>query len=85
MQRSEKKNISPSIFNFFSVLMPPSSGIAKSVDSFSDKVRILRRDFFCIEACNDAEEGQIALDVFAPFVLTQAEAEYLIKLGLRFG
>ena len=69
----------------FSVLMPPSSGITESVDSFSDKVRVLRSEFFCIIACDNAEEGQIALDVFAPFVLTQAEAEYLIKLGLRFG
>ena len=76
--------------------MPPSSGITESVDSFFDEVRILRRDFFCIlamasvpggraEACDDAEEGQITLDVFAPFVLTQAEAKDPIKLCFRFG
>ena len=54
----------------FSVLMPPSSGITESVDSFSDKVRVLRGKFFCIKACDDAEEGQITLNVFTPFVLT---------------
>ena len=69
----------------FSVLMPPSSGITESVDSFSDKVRILGGEFFCIKACDDAEEGQIALDIFAPFVLTQAEAKDLIKLCFRLG
>ena len=69
----------------FSVLMPPSSGITESVDSFSDKVRVLRSDFFCVKARNDAKEGQIALDIFAPFVLTQAEAEDLVKLRLRLG
>ena len=55
------------------------------MDSFSDKVRVLRSDFFCIKACDNAEEGQITLDVFALFVLTQAEAKDLIKLGLRLG
>ena len=65
--------------------MPPSSGITESVDSFSDKVRVLRSDFFCIKACDNAEEGQITLDVFAPSVLAQAEAKDLIKLCFRLG
>ena len=65
--------------------MPPSCGIIEGKDTLFDEVRILGGEFFCINACDDAEEGQIVLDIFAPFVLTQAEAEYLIKLGLRFG
>ena len=82
--------------SFFSVFIPPISGIIEGEGTFFYEIRILGCEFFCIlamasvpggraVACNDAEEGQIALDVFAPSVLTQAEAKDLIKLCFRLG
>ena len=65
--------------------MPPINSIIKGKNTLFDKVRVFGAKFFGVVACNDAEEGKIALDVFAPFVLAQAEAEDLVKLGLRFG
>ena len=65
--------------------MPPINSIIKGKNTLFDKVRVFGAKFFGVVACNDAEEGQIALDVFAPFVLAQAEAEDLVKLRLRLG
>ena len=65
--------------------MPPIDSIIEGKNTLFDKVRVFGAKFFGVVACNDAEEGQIALDVFAPFVLTQAEAKDLIKLCLRLG
>ena len=65
--------------------MPPAGGIAEGINSFTDEVRILGCQFFCVEACNDAKEGEITLDVFAPMVLPQAPAKDVVKLGLRLG
>jgi len=65
--------------------MPPTGGIAEGVNSFTDEVRVLGCQFFSVEACNDAEEGEITLDVLTPMVLPQAEAKDVVKLGLRLG
>ena len=65
--------------------MPPTGGITKSINTLADEVRVLGRQFFCVEACNDAKEGEIALDVLTPMVLPQAEAKDVVKLGLRLG
>ena len=65
--------------------MPPAGGIAEGINSFTDEVWGLGCQFFSVEACNDAEEGEIALDVFTPMVLPQAEAKDVVKLGLRLG
>ena len=65
--------------------MPPAGGIAEGVNSFTDEVRVLGRQFFCVEACNDAKEGEIALDVLTPMVLPQAEAKDVVKLCLSLG
>ena len=87
MKNLRKALIIPLILKklMISVLIPPICGIVEGKDTLFDKVRILGGEFFCIKASNDAEEGQIALDIFAPFVLTQAEAKDLIKLCLRLG
>ena len=69
----------------FSILMPPIDRIVKGKDTLFDEVRILGGEFLWIKACNDTKEGKNALDVFAPFVLIQAEAEDLIKLCFRLG
>ncbi len=65
--------------------MPPECGIVEGVDALADKIGVLGRKLFGIVACNDAEERKIALDIFAPFVLTQAPAKDIIKLCLRLG
>ena len=41
--------------------MPPAGDITKGINSFTDEVRVLGCQFFCIEACNNAEEGEITL------------------------
>ena len=46
--------------------MPPINSIIKGKNTLFDKVRVFGAKFFGVVACNDAEEGQIALDVFAP-------------------
>ena len=65
--------------------MPPTGGITKSINTLADEVWVLGRQFFSVEACNDAEEGEVTLDVFTPMVLPQAEAKDVVKLGLRLG
>ena len=65
--------------------MPPTGGITKSINTLADEVWLFGCQFFSVEACNDAEEGEVALDVFAPMVLPQAEAKDVVKLGLRLG
>ena len=65
--------------------MPPAGGIAEGINSFTDEVRVLGCQFFSVEACNDAEEGEVALDVLTPMVLPQAPAKDVVKLGLILG
>ena len=55
----------------------------EGIYTFADEVGVLGGEFGSIEACNDADESEITLDVVAPMVLAQAEAEYVVKL--RFG
>jgi hypothetical protein len=55
---------------FFSILIPPASGIAEGIDAFTDEVWVFGGEFGGIEACNDAEERWITLDVFAPMIQT---------------
>ena len=65
--------------------MPPAGGIAEGINSFTDEVRVLGCQFFCVEACDDAEEGEISLNVFTPMVLAQTPTKDVIKLCLRLG
>ena len=39
--------------------MPPTGGIAEGINTLADEVRVLGRQFFCVEACNDAKEGEV--------------------------
>ena len=65
--------------------MPPECGVVEGVDALADEIGVLGGELAGVKACNDAEERQIALDVFAPFVLPQAPAKDVIELGLRLG
>ena len=65
--------------------MPPECGVVEGVDALADEIGVFGGELAGIEACDDAEERQIALDVFAPFVLAQAPTKDIIKLGLRLG
>ena len=69
----------------FSILIPPASGIAEGIDTFTDEVWILGGELCGIKACNDAEERQITLNVLTPMVLPQAPAKDVVKLSLRLG
>ena len=40
----------------FSILIPPASGIAERINTFTDEVGVLGGEFGGIKACNDAEE-----------------------------
>ena len=55
----------------------------EGIDPLADKVGVLGGEFDSVEACNDADERRVALDVVAPMILAQAEAKEVIKL--RFG
>ena len=57
----------------------------EGIDSFADKVGVLGGEFGGIEAGNDANESSVALDVVAPMVLAQAEAEDVVKLCFGAG
>ena len=52
----------------------------EGIDSFADKVRVLGGKFGSIEAGNDADESGVTLDVVAPMIFAQAEAEDVVKL-----
>ena len=69
----------------FPVFVPPECGVVKGVDALADEIGVPGGELAGVEACDDAEERQIALDVFAPFVLAQAPAKDIVKLGLRLG
>ena len=55
----------------------------EGIDSLADKVWVLGGEFSGVEACNDADERRVTLDVVAPMIFAQTEAEDVIKL--RFG
>ena len=64
---------------FLSTLIPPASGIAEGIDTFTYEVWVLGGEFCGIEACYDAKERKVTFDVFAPMVLTQAPAKDVVK------
>jgi hypothetical protein len=68
---------------FLSILIPPVNGIVEGIDALTDEVWILGGEFCGIKACNDAEEGEITLNVLAPMVLAKAPAKDVVKLSLR--
>ena len=55
----------------------------KGIDSLADKIRVFGCQFCGIKAGNDTDESRVTLDVVAPMIFAQAEAEDIIKL--RFG
>ena len=57
----------------------------KGIDSLADKVGVLWGKFFGIEPCNDADESGVALNVVAPMIFAQAEAEDVVKLCFGAG
>ena len=67
------------------ILIPPASSIAEGIDALTDEIWVLRGEFCGIEACNDAEEGEITLNVLTPMVLAKAPAKDVVKLSLRLG
>ena len=67
------------------VLIPPSGGGMEGIDPLADKVGVLGGEFGSVEACNDANESGVTLDIVAPMVLAQAEAEDIIKLYFSAG
>ena len=57
----------------------------EGIDSFADEVGVLGGEFGSIEAGNDADESGVTLDVVAPMIFAQAEAEDIIKLCFGAG
>ena len=57
----------------------------EGIDSLANKVGVLWCEFGRIEAGNDADESRITLNVVAPMVLAQAEAENVVKLSFGAG
>ena len=57
----------------------------ESIDSLADEIGVLWSEFSSIEPCNDAEESGVALDVVAPMIFAQTEAEDIIKLYFGAG
>ena len=57
----------------------------EGIDPLADKDGVLGGKFGSIEAGNDADERRVALDVVAPMILAQAEAEDVIKLCFGAG
>ena len=62
----------------FSVFVPPECGVVEGIDALTDEIGVLGGELAGIESCDDAEERKIALDIFAPFVLTQAPAKDIL-------
>ena len=52
----------------------------EGIDPLADNVGVLGGEFGGVEAGNDADESGVILDVVAPMVLAQAEAEDIVKL-----
>lgn len=57
----------------------------EGIDPFADEVGVLRGEFGGIETGNDADESRVTLDVVAPMIFAQAEAEDVIKLCFSAG
>ena len=55
------------------------------IDSLADEIGVLGGEFGSVEAGNDTDERRVTLDVVAPMVLAQAEAEDIIKLSFGAG
>ena len=57
----------------------------EGIDPLADKVGVLGCEFGRIEAGNDADESGVTLDVVAPMIFAQAEAEDVVKLCFGAG
>ena len=53
--------------------------------SLADEVGVLGGEFSGFKSCNDADESRVSFDVVAPMILTQAEAENIVKLSFGAG
>ena len=73
------------VYILFAVLIPPSGGGMEGIDSLADEIGVLGGEFGSVEAGNDADESGVTLDVVAPMVFAQAEAEDIIKLYFGAG
>jgi hypothetical protein len=62
------------------IFIPPIHCIIKCIYTFFDKIRVLRRKFRSIEACNNTNEGKVSFNVITPLVLTEAPSKDVIKL-----
>ena len=79
--------------NLVAVLIPPSGGGMEGIDPLADKIRIFGGELCCIEACNDADECRVALDVVAPMVfalyfypcIIAVPYQGTLNVKLRFG
>jgi len=60
--------------------MPPVNSIIEGIDALLDAVWVFWSQFCGIEAGYHTNERQIALNIVAPFVLTQTPAEDMVKL-----
>ena len=57
----------------------------EGIDSLADELGVLGGEFGGVEGGNDADERCVTLDVVAPMVLAQAEAEDVVKLSFGAG
>ena len=57
----------------------------EGIDSLADELGVLGGEFGGVEAGNDADESGVTLDVVAPMIFAQAEAEDIIKLCFGTG
>ena len=57
----------------------------EGIDSLADEVGVLGGEFSGIEAGNDADERRVTLNVVAPMIFAQAEAEDIVKLCFGAG
>ena len=67
--------------HLIAVLIPPSGCGVKGIYPLADIIRIFWGELSGIEPCNDTDESCVTLDVVAPMILTQAEAENIVKLS----
>ena len=57
----------------------------EGIDSLADELGVLGGEFGGVEGGYDADESGVTLDVVAPMVLAQAEAENVVKLCFGAG
>ncbi len=60
--------------------MPPPGSIAHSEDFVADEVGILGGQLVVVAAGKGTDEGEIAIDIAVPLVLTEEPAEDVVEM-----